>query len=123
MSRKEELKDIIESAKKMIAAPSCYSGLKDKALAWIESVDTPAEAENAKALLEEIKADITGIEGLVAFAHSDHAVEIFGKDGAKNFAAHADELKKSGAEYCDCQACAAGLEILENENLILKNLS
>ena len=121
MSRKDELKDVIASAQKMIAAPSCYSGLKDKALAWIESIDTTAEAENAKALIEEIKADITGIEGLVVFAHSDHAVEIFGKDGAKNFAAHADELQKSGAKYCDCQACAAGLEILENEKLVLKS--
>ena len=120
MSRKEELKNVIESAKKMIAAPSCYAGLKDKAQIWIDSIDTDKESKAAKDLIEETKADITTIDNLVAFAHSDHAVEIFGKDGAKNFAAHADELKKSGAKYCDCPACVAGLEILENEALILK---
>ena len=119
MSRREELKDVIASAQKLISAPSCYAGLKEIALAWIESVDTPKEAEAAKMLIDELKADITGIEGLVAFAHSDHAKEIFG-EGAASFAAHADELKKSGADYCDCQACAAGLAILEHEDKVLK---
>ena len=119
MSRKDELKDVIESAKKMIAAPSCYAGLKEKTQIWIDSIGTDKESETAKDFIEEIKADITVIDDLVAFAHSDHAVEIFGKDGAKNFAAHADELKKSGAKYCDCPACVAGLEILEHKDLVL----
>ena len=120
MSRKDELKDVIASAQKMIAAPSCYAGLREKAQIWIDSIDTDKESKAAKDLIEETKADITGIDDLVAFAHSDHAVEIFGKEGAKGFAAHADELKKSGAKYCDCPACVAGLEILKHEDLILK---
>ena len=35
MSRREELKDVIASAQKLISAPSCYAGLKEIALAWI----------------------------------------------------------------------------------------
>lgn len=119
MSRKEELQNVINRAQDLIKAPSCYAGLKAKALAWIESVDTESETEAAKIFIEEIKSDITGIDGLVAFAHSDHAVEVFGEEGAKNFAAHADEIKAKGAKYCDCQACSAGLDILEHENLLL----
>lgn len=118
MSRREELKDVIASAQKLISAPSCYAGLKEKALTWIDSIDTDKEKESAKLLIEEIKADITTIDNLVAFAHSDNAKAIFG-EGAAAFAAHADELKKSGADYCDCQACSAGLAILENEDKIL----
>ena len=120
MSRKDDLKDVIAIAQKMIEAPSCYAGLKEKALAWIESIGTAKEKDAAETLLAEIKADITGIDNLVAFAHSDHAVEIFGAEGAKKFAAHADEIKSKGAEYCDCQACSAGLEILENKDRLLR---
>lgn len=118
-TRKGQLKGVLENVLKMIEAPSCYVGLKDKANTWIDSVNTKGEAAAAKALLDEIEADITGIDDLVAFAHSDKAKEIFG-DGAEAFAAHADELKKSGAKYCDCQACSAGLEILKERELIMK---
>ena len=117
-TRKGELKGVLENVLKMIEAPSCYAGLKDKAKVWIDSVNTKNEPAAAKALLEEIEADITGIDDLVAFAHSDHAKEIFG-DKAGEFAAHAGELKKSGAKYCDCQACSAGLEILKERELIM----
>ena len=118
-TRKGQLKGVLENVLKMIEAPSCYAGLKNKANTWMNSVNTKEEAVAAKALLEEIEADITGIDDLVAFAHSDKAKEIFG-DGAKAFAEHADELKKSGAKYCDCQACSAGLEILKERELIMK---
>ena len=47
------------------------------------------------------------------------AAQIFGAEGAKNFAAHADELKASGAKFCDCGACKPGLEILKNKSLVL----
>ena len=103
----------------MINAPSCYAGLKQKAQTWINSIGTDTESRAAKDFIDEIQADITGIDGLVAFANSDHAIEVFGKEGAKNFAAHAKELKTNGAQYCDCQACAAGLDILEQKDRIL----
>lgn len=118
MSRKEELKDIIALAQKMVSAPSCYAGLKEVTAAWVDSIGTDKEKKSAENFIEEIKADITTIDNLVAFAHSDHAKEIFG-EGAAAFAAHADELKKSGAKYCDCKACTPALEILKNKEKIL----
>ena len=119
MSMKNELKDVIAKTQDLIKAPSCYAGLKDKAQAWIDSIDTKDEKSNAQAFLTELESDITPIDGLVAFAHSDHAKEIFG-EGQPAFAKHADELKASGAKYCDCAACAPGLEILKHKDLILK---
>ena len=109
--------ELIVIAKEMIAAPSCCAPLKEKALAWIESV----ESENfaAKEFVAELEKDITGIDGLVAFANSPQATEIFGEDGAKNFATHANELKASGAKYCDCGACTPALKLLENKETIL----
>ena len=42
-----------------------------------------------------------------------------GLRGAKKFAAHADELKASGAKYCDCGACKPGQEILAHKAELL----
>ena len=118
MSRKEELKDVIAIAQRMTSAYSCCPELKEATAAWIDSIGTAEEKKSAKNFIEEVKADITNIDNLVAFAHSDHAKEIFG-DKAAAFAAHADELKNSDAKYCDCPACTASLELLEHEEKIL----
>ena len=110
--------DIIELAKKMIAAPSCCNGLKVAGQNWLDAVGTDGEKDAAQKLISELEGDITDIDSLVAFAHSETAAKMFG-EGAKGFAAHADELKASGAKFCDCGACAPGLEILKNKALIL----
>ncbi|MBR6014228.1 MAG: hypothetical protein IK062_10705 [Selenomonadaceae bacterium] len=110
--------DLIEKAKAMISAPSCCPELTAAGQAWIDSIGKSDETEKAGNLISEIKEDVTTIDDLVAFAHSDTAKKIFG-EGQKDFAAHADELKASGAEFCDCGACKPALEILENKSLIL----
>lgn len=110
--------DLIAKAKEMIDAPSCCPELNAAGQAWIDSVGKADEKKRAENLIAEIKEDVTDIDHLVAFAHSETAAKIFG-EGAKNFAAHADELKASGAKFCDCAACAAGLEILANKDVLL----
>lgn len=110
---------LIEKAKAMAAAPSCCAKLKAAVKNYLDALGTADEKSAAQNLIAEIQEDVTPIDGLVAFAHSDHAKEVFGAEGAKKFAAHADELKASGAKYCDCGACAPGLEILANKDLLL----
>ena len=111
-------KALIEKVKAMSAAPSCCPELMAAAQSYLSAVGTAKEKSAAQNLIAEIEEDITPIDGLVAFAHSDRAKEIFG-EGQKNFAAHADELKASGAKYCDCGACAPALEILNNKEILL----
>lgn len=110
--------DLIELTKQMIAAPSCYSGLKQVGQDWIDAVGTADEKAAAQKLVAEVEADITDIDHLVEFAHSDHAKEIFGA-GQEGFIKHAEDLKASGAKFCDCAACKPALEILKNKALIL----
>ena len=110
---------LIEKIKAMAAAPSCCAGLKAAVQAYLDALGTTDEKSAAKNLIAEIEEDITNIDRLVAFAHSEHAKEIFGVEGAKKFAAHADELKASGAKYCDCGACTPGIEILQNKEILL----
>ena len=109
--------NLIATAKDLIAAPSCCTSLKVKAQEWI---DNPNDKVIAKEFIDELEGDITNIDSLVAFANSPVPAKIFGEEGAKKFAAHANELKASGAKYCDCAACTAGLKILESKDIILK---
>lgn len=111
--------NLIEKIKTMAAAPSCCAELKAAVQNYLAAVSTANEKSAAKNLIAEIEEDITTVENLVPFAHSEHAKEIFGVEGAKKFAAHADELKASGAKYCDCGACAPGVEILNNKEILL----
>ena len=110
---------LIEKIKAMATAPSCCAGLKAAVQNYLDALDTAQEKSAAQNLIAEIEEDITPIDGLVAFAHSERAKEIFGVEGAKKFAAHADELKASGAKYCDCGACAPAVEVLSNKEILL----
>ena len=109
---------LIEKIKAMAAAPSCCPELTAAVQSYFDALGTDKEKVAAQNLIAEIEGDITTIDNLVAFAHSDRAKEIFG-EGQKGFAAHADELKASGAKYCDCGACAPALEILNNKEILL----
>ena len=110
---------LIEKIKAMAAAPSCCAELKAASAAYLNAIGTSEEKIAAQSLISEMEEDITPIDSLVAFAHSEQAKEIFGANSAKKFAAHADELKASGAKYCDCGACAPAAEILQNKAILL----
>ena len=109
-------KDLVAVAEKLVAAPSCCAPLKAKAQAWI---DNPDDKTLSSEFVAELQSDITDIDSLVAFANSPVAVQYFGEEGAKKFAAHANELKASGAKFCDCAACTPALKLLDNKEIIL----
>ena len=110
---------VIEKIKAMAAAPSCCAKLKEVSATYLDAVGTADEKIAAQNLIAEIEEDITPIDKLMVFAHSENAVQIFGAEGAKKFAAHADELKAGGAKYCDCLACTPAAEILQHKEIIL----
>ena len=104
----EILERLTSGAEELLAAPSACPEAKKAAETFLQSEKTEADCD---ALIAEAKADIMPIDGLLAFAKSDAAKDIFG-DGAAKFLAHAEELKGSGALYCDCPACRACAKIL-----------
>ena len=73
---------------------------------------TDKEAEMTKKLIAEVEADIMPVDGLIAFAGSEAGVKVFGEEMAKNVLAHAEEIKKNGAKFCDCPACTACAAII-----------
>ena len=112
--------NVVEKAKELINCPSCCQELKDCAKTWIDSIGTDKEQSAAKEFVESLEENIRPIDSLVEFAHSDIAKQIFG-EGYEGFVKHSDELKKSGAKYCDCQACTISQELLSKKILFSSN--
>ena len=99
----------------LLAAPSACQEVKAAATAWLAAVGTEKEAEETAKYIAELEADIMPIDGLIAFGQTDLALSIFGAEGVKGLQAHAQELKASGAIYCDCPACAPCKAILDRK--------
>lgn len=117
---KQLLEYVTAKTKDLTSAPSCCQEAKDAAAAWLAAVGTPQEKEQTAKYLQELKEDVTSIDGLIAFAGSAFAEKEFGKEAAQGLLAHAKEIKAAGAKYCDCAACTAALAIIEKENELLK---
>lgn len=66
-----------EKTKELIAAPSCYQGLRDLAEKWLNSKDTPEEAAVTKEYLAALEADVLSIDALIAFAGSEKGIQDF----------------------------------------------
>ena len=99
----------------LLAAPSACQEVKAAATAWLAAVGTEKEAEETAKYIAELETDIMPIDGLIAFGQTELALQIFGAEGVKKLHAHAQELKDSGAKYCDCPACAACKAILDRK--------
>lgn len=115
-----EVKEFVtQKVNELIAAPSCCAEAKEIAQNWLDALGTDKEAEAARNLIAELEEDIMPIDGLIAFAGSEAGAQVFGEELAKNVLAHGQELKASGAKYCDCAACAACEAILEKKEELL----
>lgn len=101
-------KTIKELTQDLLQAPSACKEVKEAAQNYLDAAGTEKEA------------DIMPIDGLISFAGSDMGAQVFGADDAKKILAHAEEIKASGAKYCDCPACAACEALLNKKAEILK---
>ena len=110
---------LLEKLRTIEASPSCCDELEEMIKKYFAALGTKREKIVAEELIDEMKADVVPIELLIITAHSNSAVEYFGVEGAKKFAAHADALKASGAKYCNCLACTLALEVLEHKDILL----
>ena len=116
----QSVKDyVISKAQELISIPSCCAEAKEAAQGWLDAIGTDKETEMAEKMFAELEEDITPIDGLIAFAESEKAAEIFGENGAKELAASAREHKAAGGKNCNCVACAAVEAILEKKNELL----
>ena len=97
-----KIEEMIEKVKALINAPSCCAEAKEAANKWLEAVNTEKQDEAAKALIEEIAADIIPIDGLIAFAGSEDGKKIFGEEKAADQGRGREILRLSGMHSCCC---------------------
>ena len=107
---KEEIRAKVQE---MIDAPSCCKELKEMGNAYLEAFGTENEAEAQKALIQEMKEDVTSIEDLIGFAGSARAAQVMGKETAQGLLAAAKAAKDAGEDTCICAACQAAKVLLK----------
>lgn len=76
-------------------------------------------SRDGKKYIAELEADITTIDGLIAFAGSDAGKSVFGADVAPKVVEQAKAAKANGAVYCFCDACKAAEAILSKKSELL----
>ena len=106
--------DIIQQVKNLIAAPSCYAGLKEKAEAYLVAQNP----ETVEALVNELKADVQSIDEVLPFFGSEAAKKFCGPAVAEQLPQKAKEVKAKGGATCFCEACTAGKAILDHKELL-----
>ena len=73
---------MIEKVTALMEAPTCCAEAKAVCREWLDAVGSEA------------------------------GEKVFGAEMAKNVLAHAEEIKKNGAKFCDCPACTACAAII-----------
>lgn len=103
---------LISKVEELLKTNACEE-LKAAAKNYLDQVGKDGEDKALVDLYQEIEEDIIPVDGLIEFCKSEHAKKLFGEETADKFYKHGLELKKEGALYCDCPACAKAVEILE----------
>ncbi len=109
----------VSLTKELISTSTCSTEAKEAAQRWLDAVGTPSLEAETKKYITELEEGIMPVENLIAFAESQQGKTYFGADTADGIAAHGKEIRKAGAKYCDCPACAAAERILAIKNAIL----
>ncbi|NBI67478.1 pyruvate:ferredoxin (flavodoxin) oxidoreductase [Pseudoflavonifractor sp. 60] len=111
---------LAEKTKALIEVPHTYQPLKEAAQKWLDTMeDGQVNQEATKEYVKLLEESLMKVDDIVAFTSSPKAAEVFG-DQLPQFQAHAKELKESGAQFCDCDACKLVKEILDEKDYLAK---
>ncbi len=111
---------MVEKARALAAVPYCCTELKEAAQNWLDTLeDSEQNAKATERFVAELEESRMTVDGCLSFAATPEGAAAFG-DGLAGFKAHMEELKASGAHYCDCEACTLAGELLERKDFLAK---
>ena len=111
---------LIAKTEALIAVPWAQQELKDAAQKWLDTKDNgAANEEPARAYITALENSILGVDEGIGFLSTDAGKAAFG-DKAGEMLDHMKSLKASGADHCDCDACALAAEILDKKEYLSK---
>lgn len=99
-----------------------YDKISEKAAPVVDKISEKAAPVVDKAseklleveLIKQLKDGVSSVGDMIDTFGSKEAPEKFGDDFAAKMKAHAEELKKKGEEFCDCEACRKARSILKD---------
>ena len=77
-------------------------------------VDKASEKLLEIELIKQLKEGVNSVGDLIDTFGAKDAADKFGDDFAAKMKEHAEELKKKGEEFCDCEACRKARSILKD---------
>ena len=111
---------LADKTRALIAIDWTYAPLKEAAQKWLDTMDDgEANAEATKAYIAALNDGLCTIDEVTGFVNSPAAKDAFG-DKLAEMQAHAKQLKDSGAQFCDCDACKLIQEILAQKEYLNK---
>lgn len=103
----------IDKVNKLLSG-HCYAPLKEAAEAWLKQVGAEGEKVATEKMVPLLKDGIATVEEMIGLFGSEEGRKQFGEELAGKIHAHAEELKKAGEKFCDCEACKIARSILED---------
>lgn len=110
--------EFIKKMQVLIADEGCCDELKVVGQKWIDAVGTDQEVDAAKSLATELEEDIMTVDEVISAMEDANVIQHLGAKMAKEIADHTKEIKAAGAKYCDCPACVAAYELLQNKKVL-----
>ncbi len=111
---------LADKTRALLAIDWTYAPLKEAAQKWLDTMDDgEANQEATKAYIAALNDGLCTIDEVTEFANSPAAKDAFG-DKLAEMQAHAKQLKDSGAQFCDCDACKLIQEILAQKEYLNK---
>ena len=111
---------LADKTRALLAIDWTYAPLKEAAQKWLDTMDDgEANAEATKAYIAALNDGLCTIDEVTAFVNSPAAKDAFGEKLGE-MQAHAQQLKDSGAQFCDCDACKLIQEILAQKEYLNK---
>lgn len=99
-----------------------YDKLSEKTAPVVDKIQEKASPVVDKAseklleieLIKQLKEGVNSVGDLIDTFGAKDAADKFGDDFAAKMKEHAEELKKKGEEFCDCEACRKARSILKD---------
>jgi len=115
LAQKAIREKLIEKTKQLIAVDHCYTGLKEAAQKWLDTLnDGKQNKDAADAYAAALEEGILPVDDAIAFLSTQTG------DEYKPFLEKMKEWKADGAVSCRCEACTLAQEILAEKSYLAK---
>ncbi|MBQ3378985.1 MAG: heat-shock protein Hsp90 [Clostridia bacterium] len=105
-----------EKVNEIMNASHANIHLKRACKLWLDAVGTDKEEEMSKKLITKLESDVLPMDELVWLLNLPGAKAHFGEETVKAYLKEAEERIAKGEQWCFCDACTPGRQILDRKD-------